>query len=81
VSILYLDIEGAFLNAVTDRLLHNMRKRRVPEAYMKFVENLLTGRRTKLKSDSYMSDWFELDNSIGQGDPLSMVLYLFYNAV
>ena len=30
--------------------------------------------------DDYTSDWFELDNGIGQGDPLSMLLYLFYNA-
>jgi Reverse transcriptase (RNA-dependent DNA polymerase) len=30
---LFLDIEGAFPNAVTDRPLHNMRKRRVLEAY------------------------------------------------
>ena len=27
-----------------------------------------------------MSDWFGVDNSIVQGDPLSMLLYLFYNA-
>lgn len=27
VSILFLDIEGAFPNAVMDRLLHNMKKR------------------------------------------------------
>jgi hypothetical protein len=80
VSILYLDIEGAFPNMVTNRLLHNMRKRRVPKAYVKFGENLLMGRRTELKFENYTSDWFELDNCIGQGDPLLMILYLFYNA-
>src|SRR6266481_2171460 len=30
VSALFLNIEGAFPNAVTARLLHNMRKRRIP---------------------------------------------------
>jgi hypothetical protein len=80
VSVLFLDIKEAFPNMVTDRLLHNMRKRRVPETYVRFMENLLTGRRTKLIFNDYTSDWFELDNGIGQGDPLSMILYLFYNA-
>ena len=31
VSVLFLDVEGAFPNAVMERLLHNLWKRRVPE--------------------------------------------------
>ena len=34
ISVLFLDVEGAFPNAVTSRLLHNLRKRRVPEVYV-----------------------------------------------
>jgi hypothetical protein len=79
VSVLFLDIEGAFPNAVTERLLHNMRKRRIPEEYVFFMKNMLAGCKTRLKFDNYMSDWFAIDNSIGQGNPLSMILYLFYN--
>ncbi len=41
---------------------------------------MLTGRRNRLKFDDFISDWFNLDNGIVQGDPLSMILYLFYNA-
>jgi len=33
-----------------------------------------------LKFDSYASDAVQIDNGIGQGDPLLMVLYQFYNA-
>ncbi|KXN92944.1 hypothetical protein AN958_08506 [Leucoagaricus sp. SymC.cos] len=33
-SVLYLDIEGAFLNAVTDRLIHNIYKKRVLPTYV-----------------------------------------------
>jgi len=80
VSVLFLDVEGVFPNAVKDCLLHNLRKRRIPEVYVAFVRNLLTGRRTRLKFNDYTLDWFGLDNGIGQGDPLSMVLYLYYNA-
>jgi len=34
----FLDIEGSFPNAVTDWLLHNMRKQRVPEEYVQFTQ-------------------------------------------
>lgn len=37
-SILFLDVEGAFPNTVTDRLIHNLKKRWIPTAYVKFVK-------------------------------------------
>ncbi|KDQ50025.1 hypothetical protein JAAARDRAFT_115077, partial [Jaapia argillacea MUCL 33604] len=33
-----------------------------------------------LKFDDYLSDWMVIDNGIGQGDPISMIIFLFYNA-
>jgi endonuclease/exonuclease/phosphatase family metal-dependent hydrolase len=50
-SVLFLDVEGAFPNAVTDRLIHNLKRRRIPTAYVKFIERLLKGRKTRLKFD------------------------------
>ena len=79
-SILFLDVEGAFPNAVTDKLLHNLEKRRIPTVYINFITQLLTNRRTKIKFDDYTSDLIEITNGIGQGDPLSMILYIIYNA-
>jgi len=43
VSILFLDIKGAFPNAVMDWLLHNMKNRQVPGQIVKFIRWLLTG--------------------------------------
>ena len=34
----------------------------------------------QLKFNGYLSDWILINNGMGQGDPLSMILYLFYNA-
>jgi hypothetical protein len=79
-AVLFLDIEGAFPNAVPARLLRNLRKRGVPSKYVNFVSGMLRGRSTTLKFDGHTSDPIKIDNGIGQGDPLSMVLYQFYNA-
>ena len=79
-TILFLDIEGAFPNTVMAQLLYNMCMRQVPEEYVLFIGCLLTNRCTRLKFDGFTSDWVDVDNGIVQGDPLSMILYLFYNS-
>ena len=79
-SVLFLDVEGAFPNAVTDRLIHNLKKRRIPALLVGFVSRLLANRRTRLRFDDYISEYREITNGIGQGDPLSMLLYILYNA-
>lgn len=80
VSVLFLDVEGAFPNAVTSRLLHNLKKRRIPTIIVDFVRLLLTNRRTRLRFDDCTSEVIHITNGIGQGDPLSMLLYILYNA-
>ena len=79
-AVLFLDIEGAFPNAVPSRLEHNLLKRGVPRKIVTFVHNMLRDRITTLKFDGYVSDPIQVDNGIGQGDPLSMTLYQYYNA-
>jgi len=73
--VLFLDIEGAFSNAVPSRLAHNLRKCRILGKYVNFVERMLNSRSILLKYDGYMAAPLVIDNSIGQGDPPSMVLY------
>jgi len=53
--------------------------RKIPELYVQFIDRMLTDRCTRLKFNGYTSDWMAIDNGIVQGDPLSMLLYLFYN--
>jgi hypothetical protein len=79
-SVLFLDIEGAFPNAVPSRLVHNMRKRGVPGKIVSFIHGMLRGRLTALKFDGFTLEPINIDNGIRQGDPLSMVMYQFYNA-
>ena len=78
--ILFLDVKGAFLNAVMDQLIHNLCKWKIPEAYVDFIQQLLEGQKTRLKFDDFVSELISICNGISQGDPLSMILYIIYNA-
>ena len=75
-----MDIEGASPNTSPKRLIHNLKKRRVPTTIINFVKMLLINRKTRLQFDDYTSNIIHVRNGIGQGDPLSMILYIFYNA-
>jgi hypothetical protein len=78
-AMLFLDIEGAFPNTVTRRLLHSMKKRGLPEKLINFAGLMLENRCTTLCFDDHTSEAITLDNGIRQGDPLSMALYQYYN--
>ncbi|OAX31067.1 hypothetical protein K503DRAFT_659330, partial [Rhizopogon vinicolor AM-OR11-026] len=57
-----------------------MRMRRIPRELIIFTEQVLTGRKTQLRFDGYVSEWIPIVNGIGQGDPLSMILYIIYSS-
>jgi hypothetical protein len=78
--VLFLDIEGTFPNAVPEKLVRNMIRRKVPQKIISFTARMLTDRETNLRFDNYFSEAISLNNGIGQGDPLSMGLYQYYNA-
>ena len=46
--ILFLDIQAAFPNMVKERLLHNMKSRRVPTPYIRLLDCMLSDRQTQL---------------------------------
>lgn len=79
-SVLFLDVQGAFPNVVKEVLIHNMRARGVPPEYIKVTERMLTGRKTKLSFDDFVSEFIAINNGNNQGCPLSMIFYAFYNA-
>ena len=80
VSALFLNIKGAFSNTVNEQLIHNLKTRQVPRKIVTYIANMLHDRSTTLCFDDYVSSAIAINNGIGQGDPLSMALYQFYNA-
>ena len=79
-AVLFLDVQGAFPNMVKEQLIHNMRARQVPECFINITQAFLTGQSTCLKFDDYLSRPLPFGNGTTQGDPSSMLYYLFYNA-
>ena len=63
---------------MSDRLIHNLRKCNIPSIYIELIRKILEGRKTRLKFNDFVSELIDICNGIGQGDPLSMILYVIY---
>lgn len=61
-------------------LLHIMRKRRLPVEIVNWTCSFLTGRKTMLVFDDYISTLLDASTGIPQGSSFSPTLYLFYSA-
>ena len=57
-----------------------MKKRGIPIEYAQWYLRHAGNRRTRLVFDSFYSEFFNVDNSLDQGDPFSGILYLIYNS-
>ena len=79
-SLLLLDVSGAFDNVSHVRLLHNLRKRRIDERTVRWIASFLEDRSTVISFDTFRSEAYKTTTGIPQGSPLSLILYLFYNA-
>jgi ribonuclease HI len=79
-SLLLLDVSGAFDNVSRERLLHNLRKRRINQTLVRWIDSFLSDRTSTLKLQEYTAPSAPLQTGIPQGSPLSPILYLFYNA-
>lgn len=79
-SMLSLDMSGAFDHVAHTRLLHNLRKRGIPEYIVGWTESFLSERRTSLRFDGKTSAVRPVSAGIPQGSPVSPILFLFFNA-
>lgn len=79
-TLLLLDVSGAYDNVSHERLLHNLRKRRIDPKIIRWVASFLSDRSTTLKLQEYTAPSAPIETGIPQGSRMSPYLYLFYNA-
>jgi len=78
VSMLSLDLGGAFDNVSHERLLWVLRNAGFPQWTIQFIQSFLTARRTRIAYAGYESDWILTQTGIPQGSPISPILFLFF---
>ena len=79
-SILSLDVAGAFNNVSHERLIHNLRTRKISAKLVNWVNSFLKNRQLFLTFDGRTSAIRQVNAGILQGSPVSPILFLFFNA-
>ena len=78
-SVVFMDLAGAFNNVHHERLIHNLRKRRIPKKITTWIKSFLRGRSTRISFNGTQSASFSTPAGVPQGSPLSPSLYIYYN--
>jgi ribonuclease HI len=79
-SAILMDVSGAFNNVHHARLVHNMRKRKIPTEITKWVSSFLSDRTTYMRFNGITTNSIPTPTGIPQGSPLSPILYVLYNS-
>ncbi|KAJ3539807.1 hypothetical protein NM208_g5342 [Fusarium decemcellulare] len=80
VTVMSLDISGAFNRVKREILLKILVKKKVPTWLVKFVWSFLSDCTTVLKMPGSTTESFFVNIGIPQGSPLSPILFLFFSA-
>ena len=81
VSLLQLDLAGAFDTVNHERLLHVLRHQGLPEWLILWVRSFLASRTARLQFDGATSDIFNVPAGVPQGSPLSPILFILYLSI
>ena len=78
-SLLMIDVFTAYPNTFHQRLLHNLRKKRIDIKVVNWVVSFLTSCQTIVKTNKHTTPKLSIDLGLPQSLLLSSILYLFYN--
>jgi hypothetical protein len=80
VTMVTLDVQGAFDALLKNRLLHRMTQQGWPQRTILFVDSFLTDRRVQVRLGQVTTPSYPVACGTPQGSPLSPVLYTLYLA-
>ena len=79
-TLLSMDVARAFPTVNHARLIHNLRKKRVPDWIVKWVISFVDDRSSTLSFLGRTTEVLPIRTGLPQGSPMSPILYLFFNA-
>src|SRR5437588_10813983 len=77
-STLCIVVKGAFDNVHKERLLQTMRKMKLDQKRVRWVESFLSDRRARLSFEKDSEKMSPIVTGIPQGSPVSPILFLIY---
>jgi hypothetical protein len=80
VTMVTLDVQGAFDALLKNRLLHRMAQQGWPQRTILFVDSFLTDRRVQVRLGQVTTPSYPVACGTPQGSPLSPILYTLYLA-
>jgi len=80
VTMVTLDVQGAFDALLVNRLLQRMQRQGWPVSLLRLVRSFLTNRKVRVRLEDSTTAFFAVACGTPQGSPLSPVLYMLYLA-
>lgn len=80
VSVLTMDVQGAFDALLRRRLLRRLRQQGWDIKTLRLIDSFLTDRRVQVRLDGVVTSPIEVDCGTPQGSPWSPIIYLLYLA-
>lgn len=76
VSMLTLDVKGAFNTVLSGRLVQRLYHQGWPKNLAPWVSSFATGRRARTRLDGEIGEAFNLDCGLSHGSPVSPILFM-----
>ena len=76
LQMVFVDLEKAYDRVPRDLIWWAMRKRSIPEGYVKVIQDKYRGTKTRVKTRCGRTEFFEVKVGLHQGSALSLLLFI-----